>query len=845
PFALIFIFCFSFGACFSPWMSEAGDCTITIRFAGDDNRALVWPKDENDPLIDELKFKVKITGPTELPETTFEPGTAIGTFTVVPGFYNIYVTAIYDGIDFSRGDVIGFRAIEGQDNPVDVTMQKIENEFYSVGSVFEWNEAMAGVVTTPGGGATDPGTGTAPIEPRNIVIDITGGFEVEWGLQIADHANVIVRGRGHSLTLVTAGNIFNIYEQSVKIIDLHLEGYSDNNTSIVNIMRGTFIMQGDSSIFDNYSANSSGGGLSIYSDGTFIMEGGKIYSNYGAQGGGVGVINGGTFIMKGGVIYGNNAVSQGGGVYIQSGTFIKEGGIIYGACEDVEEEKQNIAGNSSLTAELEIGNGHAVYANGYNNTDPEAIKIVFRDSVVDEDEDLSFIRVVNGGDIFYNIEGDWDESDDNDGDDRIQLTVVVSTVTYTNKDNFITPITDDEDYFEDAEFTVTVIGIETGDEDNITLSIKDIGGLYIGDYGTYNNSNNSKTFYVSVRYNGESIFLGISAILSITIITPDNYTASDFIQPVIFIKDGGENIEGTGLDRQIPVNQGNIHYFNAYANTEAGLSKHYVLTESVELEEPDVNESNWTAIGEYTSAQNNSPFTGSFDGGGNTITGLVINISSSYQGMFAYTSGGIIKNLGLVDCDITGGSQVGGIVGIMRETSIVQNCYVTGIINGANSVGGIVGNVAASMLQNCYSTSNVFGNQNVGGIVGFYQSNTILRNCVALNLLISVTGTLPNITGRVFGSTDLPHIGVNNYAREDMDISGAGDFSYNPTGQNSTNVTIITSDKWSNPDWWQGIGEYANTNNPWLITDDASSWSSDIWDFSDLATGGFPTLLSE
>ena len=65
------------------------------------------------------------------------------------------------------------------------------------------------------------------------------------------------------------------------------------------------------------NAKVDGGGVHVYSSGSFTMKGGKITgNNTGLYGGGVHVSSGGSFIMKGGEITGNNAGHGGGGVYV-------------------------------------------------------------------------------------------------------------------------------------------------------------------------------------------------------------------------------------------------------------------------------------------------------------------------------------------------------------------------------------------------------------------------------------------------------------------------------------------------------------------------------------------------
>ena len=136
------------------------------------------------------------------------------------------------------------------------------------------------------------------------------------------------------------------------------------------------------------------------------------------------------------------------------------------------------------------------------------------------------------------------------------------------------------------------------------------------------------------------------------------------------------------------------------------------------------------------------PFKGTYDGkNGDTqyaITHLTINKSSSeYQGLFGYTEDATIRNVHLIDCNITGKTYVGGIVGYLYHCTI-ENCVVSGTIGGSSGAyhGGIVGYTKSGngyTLRNCFSDAIVTGSSNVGSIAGYayysaYSGITISDN---------------------------------------------------------------------------------------------------------------------
>lgn len=153
-----------------------------------------------------------------------------------------------------------------------------------------------------------------------------------------------------------------------------------------------------------------------------------------------------------------------------------------------------------------------------------------------------------------------------------------------------------------------------------------------------------------------------------------------------------------------------------YINEGNGKGEYFKLTDNIDMSEKYSADTgmSWTPIGDY-----DIQFKGTFDGDGYTITGLYINSTSLYQGLFGHIGeGGTVKNLG-VDGTVSGDTYVGGVVGY-NNSGTVTNCYNTGKVSGSSySVGGVVGNVTdGGQVTNCYNTGSVSGRESVGGVVG-------------------------------------------------------------------------------------------------------------------------------
>lgn len=115
-------------------------------------------------------------------------------------------------------------------------------------------------------------------------------------------------------------------------------------------------------------------------------------------------------------------------------------------------------------------------------------------------------------------------------------------------------------------------------------------------------------------------------------------------------------------------------------------------------------------------------FSGSFDGNGYTISGLYINRTTEYNGLFAKAEGATLKNIH-VKCNVTGANYTGAIVGQATNVSITD-AFVEGNVSGGRNTGGIAGYCSALSLTRCAVEGNVSGKGQVGGLVGYYTQNT-------------------------------------------------------------------------------------------------------------------------
>lgn len=113
-------------------------------------------------------------------------------------------------------------------------------------------------------------------------------------------------------------------------------------------------------------------------------------------------------------------------------------------------------------------------------------------------------------------------------------------------------------------------------------------------------------------------------------------------------------------------------------------------------------------------------FAGTFDGQGYTISDFEIDEKLYPSGMFGILKqDAVVKNLKVAGSVIPEGYKeaVGGIVGINGGT--LQNVRFSGVVSGEVAVGGIVGlNKETGIIENALAQGSIFGEHGTGGIAG-------------------------------------------------------------------------------------------------------------------------------
>ena len=229
------------------------------------------------------------------------------------------------------------------------------------------------------------------------------------------------------------------------------------------------------------------------------------------------------------------------------------------------------------------------------------------------------------------------------------------------------------------------------------------------------------------------------ALLDVSLLLTDGskLTASRLLEGPGYTDDGQGNYTVTSAE--------GLKNIAELVNEEWKSDINITLTDDIDLSGID-----WTPIGiDY-----NHRYTGTFDGGGHTITGLTVTGSDQYAGLFGRIgTGGKVMNVTLENVQITSdiiSGYVGGVAGWSYGT--IENCSVSGSVSGTTFAGGVVGSQWGGSITGCNSSATVKGVIFAGGIAGETNSGASLTGCYATgDVTVENDGTNNSHAGGVVG----------------------------------------------------------------------------------------------
>lgn len=129
----------------------------------------------------------------------------------------------------------------------------------------------------------------------------------------------------------------------------------------------------------------------------------------------------------------------------------------------------------------------------------------------------------------------------------------------------------------------------------------------------------------------------------------------------------------------------------------------------------------WQAIGRNSTAATY------INGDGHTVTGLWINTTENYTGLFSNYSAGYIKDLNVEVAEgkqVKGGDYTGVLIGRMANGEI-SNCNVVGNVTGGDCTALLAGTIINGEIVNCTVNGQVSGGMHAGVITAWAKNATL------------------------------------------------------------------------------------------------------------------------
>ena len=243
----------------------------------------------------------------------------------------------------------------------------------------------------------------------------------------------------------------------------------------------------------------------------------------------------------------------------------------------------------------------------------------------------------------------------------------------------------------------------------------------------------------------------------------------------------------------------------------------------------DLTGKGWTPIG----TDYDNSYTGTFDGGGHTITGLTVTTNDKYAGLFGYLSNfnnaaGTVKNVVMEGIQITCNHRsgyAGGVVGYSWGT--IENCSVSGSVSATVSVGGVVGVQRDGSITGCSSSATVKGTLYVGGVAGWTNFGATLTACYATgNVIIEIAPTQNISGGGLVGFNDGISL-LSCYATGNVTSTGSSTGYVHIGGFLGDNYTSVTACYWKN-NHEQGIGHNKRSTGATKVDGSVVTWQKAV-----------------
>jgi hypothetical protein len=251
------------------------------------------------------------------------------------------------------------------------------------------------------------------------------------------------------------------------------------------------------------------------------------------------------------------------------------------------------------------------------------------------------------------------------------------------------------------------------------------------------------------------------------------------------------------------------------------------------------------------------PFTGTFDGKGNTLSIATLNNTAKDAGFFSFIgTAGIVKNLHVdiaattaTTSNVDSNWEIGAIAGYNRGT--IYRCSSSGSITGYDSIGGLVGENHGT-IEECWSNATVIAYAQSGGLVGVNGANDntgpgIIKNCYARGSVTLYEG------GSLVGNNNDFGTIINSYAAGPVQSRALGhDKIHVFLGDCTTKPGALTNCYFDSSKIKPADDTIGTVYGTPLTTDEMkdsanfstnySGWDLAVWTFTAGKNGGYPCL---
>lgn len=223
-----------------------------------------------------------------------------------------------------------------------------------------------------------------------------------------------------------------------------------------------------------------------------------------------------------------------------------------------------------------------------------------------------------------------------------------------------------------------------------------------------------------------------------------------------------------------------------------------------------------------------------------------INMNDTQVGALARTMEiATLKNIHVINTNVGGTSRIGAIVGYATNSRIKECSSNATVISTGNAIGGLIGQFDNSIVINSYSLGSVKGRQDVGGFIGWAE-NSLIENSYSATSVESTANVAGGFIGQARGKTRLKNnisfANTVNGSKFDGRTANAifENFENNYEYEESKGASTL------NRSGINFIGKINLLEDSQIVKEDFYSniltWNSNIWDYTNIATGGLPKL---